>query len=411
VSLVSAAGLAFLILPMPDSTAATVSSTPTFTWTGTASAAGQANWSDGTNWEGGTAPSAPGPVDLVFPKLKCKSGATCGNISDNDLTGLTVTKLRLDIGVAKTYAASARDSYNIEGNGITIDGLIAKTDLVKGDYYADTDSLALPIALGGSQKWSLDVGDGANLDFSTISGTANLTVEMSGGGFPVFEGNVNVGTLVFSGAGVVAPEQGVSLNSNGNPVDLTDTFFFALGATTGPLTSTSSEVQLGNGGGTGPYGIEAVDGSASFDSASTISLWSLEPGTGSKPVAGAGYPQLRASGSVSLGSAGLSTFAGCNQELGLVYTIVKAGGGLSGRFHGIKNGAIIQAQADDEASCSAAGATPPYLRYRYNDKKGTVTATTVAPPPTGSARAHQSLVLRPMSTFTGIAGRPDARRT
>jgi hypothetical protein len=56
--------------------------TPTYTWTGFDADQGiNTNWSDGANWAGGVAPSAPGPVNLVFPRLAPCALGTCGQSS------------------------------------------------------------------------------------------------------------------------------------------------------------------------------------------------------------------------------------------------------------------------------------------------------------------------------------------
>jgi hypothetical protein len=155
----------------------------------------------------------------------------------------------------------------------------------------------------------------------------------------------------------------------------------------GPLSIAGSTVQFGNGGGTGPYGLDKVVGSLSLDSLSTLNLWSLEPGSGLSPKAGFDYPQIAATGAANLGSAAVNVWTGCNQSLGTSYTIVKATGGVVGTFSGLPNGTIIQGLADNEASCHVSGATAPYLQINY----GANTATaTVVPPPSAATRPGRS---------------------
>jgi hypothetical protein len=163
-------------------------------------------------------------------------------------------------------------------------------------------------------------------------------------------------------------------------------FFSPFSIALGPFTTSSSSVQFGNGGGNPPYAKPTVKGNAVFDSASHVTFLSLAPGsvTPTKPVAGTDYTQLKATGTVTLGSAGLTVFSHCGLPLGATYVIVRAVGGLSGTFAGIANGTIAQAQADGGSSCTGT-AVAPWLRYHYNDVNGTFTATVVAPPPAGTA--------------------------
>ncbi len=84
----TAAALA-VIAPAADAAAARAPQT--FTWSGTDSAAGvNDHWSDPGNWQGGVAPMAAQPVNLVFPPLHCPATGPCGNGSVNDLTGVQV---------------------------------------------------------------------------------------------------------------------------------------------------------------------------------------------------------------------------------------------------------------------------------------------------------------------------------
>jgi hypothetical protein len=262
--------------------------------------------------------------------------------------------------------------------------------------------LGVPITLAGAANWSIDAENSSNFDLDTVSGSGALTVTLpianadNGGGF-VSAPNVNVGNLIFQGV-AGQPNQstvtGGSFNAkSGKPVTFIDSSLFVTGSsgTTGkettvpygPLTVEGTSVQLGNGGGNGPYGIDSVTGDASLDAASNINYISLTPGTG-KAVAGVTYPQLKASGTIQLGSAGLGLFAACNQKKGTTYTIV-SGGSVAGTFDGVANDDILQANGDGSASCQAVGAVAPYLEIKYS--ASTVTATVVAAPHGDSVRA------------------------
>ncbi len=383
------------VLGLPGAASATV---PTFTWSGTASAASPANdgWSVAGNWTGGTAPTSSSKVGLDFPVLTCSSSTSCGSTSSNDLTGLIVANLRMALkGGAQ---APLPNDYDITGNGVKIDRLTVTSKVTSGQVgqYA---TVAIPLTLGKDQTWSVELGNGSNYDLGAVKGsghtlTVDLPVPSTGGGFLQFEDPVNTGPLTFatpsgsSGSPSIVVPFGASLNgTSGAPVTFTGTGLFNLGrfnatttkeATThfGPLTFTGSRVQLGDGGGNGPYGVAAAEGNVSFDSASSLSFDSLEPGSDTTPLAGVDYPKLTATGSVSLGSATLVVSAGCNQALGTVYTVVAAGGGVSGTFAGVANGAVVQASPDQQASCTASGATAPFLKFEYH--ADTVTATVVA---------------------------------
>jgi len=246
-----------------------------------------------------------------------------------------------------------------------------------------------------SQTWTLGLNGGGQPQFlGPITGTGNLTVSSSGFGYMDFEGGVNVGTLDFVGAdssdtGESASSNGIialygNLNADGNPVNLTDVGFFSVGSgTLGPLTTSGDNLQVGDGGGSGPYGIETVDGNAVLDSGTYLNLWGLTPGTGKKPVAGKTYTQIAVDGSLALNSANLFLYADCNQSVGTSYKIIDATSPLTGTFAGIANNSLVQAGPDfSNSSCSAAGSVGPWLKIHYNDAAGTVTAT-VAPPPPG----------------------------
>jgi hypothetical protein len=370
--------------PVPPTTAAT------FTWTGTDAGAGtNTNWSDGGNWQGGVAPTSSTSVKLVFPVLTCAT-TSCGQ-SHNDLTGLRAVSLHVQL--AQSATSPVPDQYSISGNGIRVAGLSVGTAAhVAGDSGA-LAGINVPITLSQSQTWNIKLDNNSQPAFSTITGgpTTTLTISPTGNGFVDLDSAVSVGTLDFVGTsgsfgnGTIAAYG--NLNKGGNPVNVTDVGYFSpFTETVGALTTSSSAVQFGNGGGNPPFAIATVKGNAVLDAGSNVSFWSLAPGTATptKPVAGTDYTQLSATGSAALGSAHLTLFAHCDLPLGALYTIVRAPGGLSGTFAGIANGAILQAAADQTSSCTAPGATAPWLKYQYN--ANTFTAKVVAPPPGASPR-------------------------
>jgi hypothetical protein len=365
----------------------------TFTWTGSDSAAGtSSSWSDANNWKGGKAPNENSTVNLVFPALACVAAGPCGNLSDNDVTGLTVASFTLHLGQGSSQPAPG--AYELSGDAITVEALTVTTPKPKSGDIANLAEIGLPITVAENQTWTIGVnGGGQPLFLDPITGTGNLTVSSSGFGFIGFQGGVNVGTLDFVGVdssdtGQSAGSNGTiasfgNLNADGNPVNLTDVGFFSIGSgTLGPLTTSGDDLQVGNGGGGGPYGIEAVDGNAVLDSGTYLDLWGLTPGTGKKPVAGKTYTQIAVDGSLALNSANLYLYADCNQNIGTSYKIIDATSPLTGTFAGIANNSLIQAGPDSgNSSCSAAGSVGPWLRIHYDDAAGTVTATVAAPPP------------------------------
>jgi len=377
--------------------------TSTYTWSGTDAAAGSnSNWSDPGNWTGNTAPASGTTVNLDFPSLACGTSA-CGNSAANDLTGLNVANFDLALTTQDSGPA-----YDFTGNGIEI-GTLDITSATPTGVGGQGANITVPLALAGSELWSIDSEDNSNVNLGAVTAkkTDSLTVDLpvangdNGGGFvgvPSFE----TGPLTFQGyvgddSSYVTGATGYNAKTH-EPVVFDQTALFETGpsGTTAkavtvkyaPLTISNSTVYFGNGY-NGPYGIDSVSGNASMDSGTNLNYNSLDPGVGKKPVAGVTYPELKATGSVSLGSANLGLFAGCTQKLGTVYTLVKAGS-VTGTFQNISDGTIIQPNTDGAPSCTSGSA--PYLRINYGTS--TVTATVVAPPP-AAVRLHAA----PTTTF------------
>ena len=393
-----------------SATHAAASTIPTFTWVGTA-AMGKAhnyNWSDGADWSGGVAPTAPGPVDLIFGPLSCNpNAAKCGSAyaSDNNISGLTVGNLSLE---TESSTAISMPAYNISGNSVTLDGLTEKTTVVAGQNIG-LPLIYLPISLGRDQTWTFK--GGVTQFFGNITGSSSLTVSLSklgrryNAGTVYFEGvetvsSINVVGKNTSDSGVsayangdVISEPGYSLNANGNPVTVADVGLDLSGASTGSLATSGAFVDIGTSGGS-PYGTYSVNGAAAFGNSTYMDIYNLTPGSASPPapVPGTDYPQLTVSGSLTLGSVELAVFADCDQPVGTTYHLITATHGLSGVFTEapgfgsgsgpIANGAIIQAvpSVGNDSSCSGTGSTPPYLKFKYDDSSGTFNATVVATP-------------------------------
>ena len=197
--------------------------------------------------------------------------------------------------------------YNISGNGIKV-GSLDVTSSVPNNGSAQGASLALPMTLTGSESWSVDLENNSNFNLGTVAGAntdslaVNLPVGTPGnsGGF-IYSPSINAGPLTFQGSGATTYLTGSDFNGTSKePVKIVDAGLFVIGAfgskkvTTipyGPLTTKGASIQFGNGS-SGPYGIDSVEGAASFDSATHITYNSLDPGSGAKPTPGGSYPQL-----------------------------------------------------------------------------------------------------------------------
>jgi hypothetical protein len=371
----------------------------TYTWSGKDAGAGvSTDWSDAKNWKGGKAPADGSTVNLVFPVLTCSDTPPCAASSDNDLTGLTIAKWTIDIGQGAVEPSPGQ--YEISGNGVTVEELTVNSETPTAGDIGNLATIDAPITVTRNQTWTVNVTGNSQPEFQAISGAGNLTVSIgdpstsNGTGFVDFDGAVTVGTLDLVGADSAEPafENGTfaaygTLNANGHAVNVTDAGLFASQpGTIGPLTASGADVQIGEDN--GPYGIHAVDGGLALNSTSVLDIDVLTPGTGKQPVAGTTYPQVAPSGSASLGGATLNLTADCGQKVGAAYTFMKAKGGLKGTFAGLANGATVQAEKAFDASCTASGAVAPYLKLKYDDSAGTVTATVVKAPAAPAATAH-----------------------
>lgn len=359
--------------------------TTAFTWTGTdAVNSGNSNFSDPANWSGDAAPQSGTSADLTFPVLDCSS--SCGNQPNNDVTGLKVKTFSLALG-----DENGEGDYSVSGNAIKIAALDV-TSTVANEDNGQNAYIGLPMTLQGAESWSVDIENNTNLNLSTVTGAAAdslsvaLPISTSGnfGGFINFP-SINTGPLSFTGSGGgTTYVTGAAFNSTTKePVTFKNAGLFVVGpggttkqtTTTdyGPLTFTNASVQFGNGGTSGPYGYNSIAGALSFNKKSSVAFNGLTPGTGSKPTGGVDYPQVAASGSVTLGSANLTLYAACNQTVGTKYTLV-TGSSISGTFNGLPNDTVFTPGTDGgNPSCQTEGAVTPTLEIKYTSTAVTVT--------------------------------------
>ena len=370
-------------------------SVKTFTWSGTDSAAGTSpDWSDGANWQGGVAPPAATAVNLFFPALTCSAGRQCGQKSVNDIAGVVVERLTIVTG-AVTGTGPVPPNYVLSGDAITLDGGIHATGQ-KSARFPTAPSLTMPVVIGGAQTWLVDATALYLNDPVTGGASARLLVYLGGGADVLMTGGAHLGALTMVGTN--AAHAGVHAGRNGQIYVPTDVPFIVTGSVSvtdasayfvghfGSLTTAGAELPIG-GSSPPSEGILSSDGPIAFDPASNLQLTGLFMDGSSDPQPGVDYPQIRAGGPVALRGIPAVISAGCAQELGIVYTLIDAKGGVSGSMSQdvdgtitpIPQGGLIETVPND-ADGSCEGPPPQWVQIRYDDQAGTVTATTVAGP-------------------------------
>jgi autotransporter-associated beta strand protein len=283
----------------------------TDTWSG----AGLNNfWSNGANW-GGTAPSAGDT--LIFPT----GAARTANM--NDLTpGITFASV--------TFSGSP---YNITGNPFTVSGGIT------GSNSTGTNFLNVDVTLSGPQTFSV-VNTGSGLNFAQLLHLGGNTLTVTGLGSMtmanVIDGTGSIissaGRLTFSAnntySGHTTVNGGALLINGSQPNSLITVSGGTLGGagTVGAVTVTGGTIAPGSPG----TAVLKVNGNVSLDATSSVNV-GLN-GT----LAGQGYDQLSATGTINLGGSTLNASLSFPSAVGNTYTIVHSGGGLSGTtFQGL----------------------------------------------------------------------------
>lgn len=324
-----------------------------FTWTGTAALdPHEDSWSNPANW-GGTVPA--GSVGrLTFPTLPeppCSSQPTelitCYQ-GKNDISGLAVNAISIDDGVA----------YLLSGNPIRLGkGGVTASPSASDPRIVLVPQLELPIVLTAPQTWSIvggPHGQQLGVDASVSGESESLGIHFRASGFLNLSNDVEVGRVSISGGGglsLAAPpgsEGSPSLNgADGHLVQLgrgSTLSAFSPRSVIGPLTVSRGHLQVGES--VPPEGTLTVAGPLTLDSGASLSLYIDRSGT----TPGTDFSQLRVAGKASLHDAHLRLGGGSSRRggqscaglrVGEAYPLIKASGGLSGRFDGIPDGATI----------------------------------------------------------------------
>jgi hypothetical protein len=352
-----------------------------FTWTGAADLnPEQENWSNPANWEGAVPAGSVGR--LTFP---ARPEPPCGEqhnefeacyLSKNDISGLAVNAISIDDGVP----------YLLSGNPIRLgEGGVTASPSANDPRRALVPQLELPIVLTARQTWSIVGGQGQQLGVDAgVSGESeSLGIRFRDSGFLNLSSDVEVGRVSISGAGrfagglsLAAPpgsKSPASLNgADRRPVDVKGASLsaFGPGSTIGPLTMSAGHLQVGQSA--PPNGTLTVAGPLTLGSRASLSLYI--DGSGSTP--GTDFSQLRVAGRATLHGASLRLGGGSTRRggrsctglrAGTSYPLIRAGGGLSGRFHGIHDGATIPLQY-----CSGSVASSVTIDYRRHAVVATV---------------------------------------
>jgi hypothetical protein len=338
---------------------------------------------------GGTGPTGSVGTVVFPPSSGCTNANLNGCITVDDVSGLSVNAIRFETGYI--VGGVTGDPLTLGSGGLTVQAS-------GNSRYQVDPSFSPAIILSAPQTWSI-VGH-SKVQVGSVKGASEplgMVFDNLGSNNPAFlphldlADDVEVGPITAKGPGAIelvgAP---FSLNgTDGNPVSLNtgaDLLISSRGASTGPLTSAHSHVELGRG--STPEATLSVNGSGnvSLDSKSSLQLFIDKAGR----TPGKAYSQLRAHGAVTLGGADLSIngpFSGpycARLHRGDVDTLVTTTGSLSGKFRAwnplrraaftVRNGTTLP------VSCTAGAEDwnfvhAPRVRIRYTAHS--VTATVV----------------------------------
>jgi len=340
-----------------------------FTWTGQSTSS---NWSEGTNW-GGTAPmDNQAALTFDFPALAgCTSPKTCFT-SVNNVSGLSANTLRIDLSAV--YDISGSQPLSLTG------GLTARNS-------GGSANVTLPLEADGSNLWSItgDLTVGGTITSADLTKAFSIDMADSAAALRLSAddevGNVTAAppALPNPNKGVDAPANGTitlfgagQLNGSDNQSVTLDQVALAGAGTVGALTSHGGELQVGNPGNGTPG--KLIDSGVGLDlDPHSAAVFTLKNGT-ANPAPGTDFGQLSIAGDVTLEGGTLEVFLNhfsCpTLQIGAVYTLMHAGGVISGFFTNAPNGTVITAP-----NPSGSGAGPS---FRINYTTHTVTATVVS---------------------------------
>ena len=298
------------------------------TWTGTNSGL----WSDPANW-GGAIPSSGD--DLHFPEGAANASMT------NDLGAAFL------VGALSIESSTTR--YTLAGNSITL----GSGGLSVAAFSGSPHSLDTAVALGGGTSTLNVVG---LLDITGIVSGAGGFTKTGHGTLRLTAANTYLGTTTQTG-GILL----VNGSQPASPITVNAPFFDGEGfwgtGTVGSVTVTSGFLNPPFG----RLGVLTVVGAVTLTASA-----GMYPVIAS-PTVGTGCPLVNATGAVNLGGAALYPSLNPASTTGSVYTIVQAGGGVTGTFAGMSNGSTF-------------GDTGRILRIDY--LSNSVTLTDVGPGPT-----------------------------
>ena len=375
------ARLAALVAAVCLGAATSTAAAATFTWTGaTPSSGGSAagDWSVATNWSQGLAPTGS-VTSLVFPTLAgatyCTPSASYACLSGtDDVPGLSATGVTV----------AATDNYFLFGDAandaLTI-GSAGLDDALPAGAVPGSQDWSVPLKLSAAQTWTIDSNLALNAAVSGAGDALNVSLGTASSELRLNDGApTDVGPLTITGVSST-PGSGGSVQINGSDLNavtgsLVTVHNGGLAATLsgsiGPLTLTGGALTIGEGNDASSNTVLSSVGAVKFDSASSLELY-LSPGFNA---------QLSTGSTANLGGAALSLTGASGDgscpplDYGVVETLVKATGGLTGTFAGVPDGGIVSVPGVN--SCSGTTMAQAVIHYTATTATATIYSPTAA---------------------------------
>jgi fibronectin-binding autotransporter adhesin len=220
-------------------------------------------------------------------------------------------------------------------------------------------SFAGPITLQGTVHMDVYGGETWTLA-GVIGGVGGIDAGISDGTLVLTQSNTYSGPTTIHGQSIASPfKLRVDGAQPSSAVSVNNAGWLGGTGTVGPLT-------LNSGGKVSPGaspGILSVGGDANFNAGGTFAV-ELNGAT-----AGTGYDRLSVSGNATLGGATLEVTLGYTPVMGTMFTILQAGGTVTGTFASLPNGATF-----------CAGGWNLQITYSANAVTLTATGTESTPP-------------------------------